>query len=204
MRRGTNTFIFLLLLCCGHMNFYAQDKKLDSLLAVLGSAKEDTNKVNTLSELSVSLWRTAGDAQGMKYAEEALRLAQKLNFDRGVIWAYENMGMHYQYQGNYPEALKNYFAALKASENLKDKDQIAYSYLWLGSVYREQGTTYSNDSIRKELLTMALKYNLAALKISQETGHKWNMRISYNDIGAVYQDQGNNSEALKRKSLKFN
>jgi len=178
----------------------AQDpakRKVDSLLNILKTAKDDTNKVNTLNVLSEKLWRTAESPQGMKYAQEALRLAEKLKFNSGIAWAYENIGLHHGYQGNYPEALKNFFTALKTAENLKDRNEIAYCYLCIGGAYQEQGVAQTNDSLRKELVNGALKYNLAALKITKETGHKRNACISYNDIGVVYRDQGNNSEALK-------
>jgi tetratricopeptide (TPR) repeat protein len=200
MRRGTNTFLFLLLLCCSHTSFYAQDKKLDSLLTVLRSAKEGTNKVTTLNVLSESLWRTANSPQGMKYAEEALVLAKKLNFDRGIIDAYENIGSHYEYQGNYPEALKNHFTALKIAESLENKNEIAYCYLLIAADCEEQGRTHPNDSLRKELFSEALKYNFAALKIVKETGHKRYACMLYNNIGVVYRDQDNRSEAVKNFS----
>ena len=38
---------------------------------------------------------------------------------------YNNIGVVYQYMGNYPEALKNYFAALKIFEEIGDKKGIA-------------------------------------------------------------------------------
>ena len=46
--------------------------------------------------------------------------------------------------------------------------------------------------IRKQLKTI-----LAALKISEELGDKANMGSAYNNIGEIYNDQGNYEEALK-------
>ncbi len=197
MRKIRNRVFFLMLLCCWYKNIYAQNKKIDSLLVILKSAKEDTNKVNSLNELSERLWRTDNSSQGMKYAEEALLLAKRLDFERGIIWAYQNIGMHYQYKGNYPQALNNFLNALKIAESLKDKKEITDCYLWLGSAYRSQGANQGNDTLAKEFFDEAMKYNFAALKIAQEIGYKWGAKISYNDIGAVYAAQGNYSEALK-------
>jgi len=198
MRRVRSKFILLLLLCVSSVSLSAQyNRKVDSLLNMLKKAKEDTNKVNTLNVLSKALWRTGNSPQGMKYAEEALMLAEKLNFNRGIVWAYENIGIHYEDQGNYAEALNFFFRALKIAENLKDKDEITVCYLWIGADYTEQGENDRNDSLGKELFNEALKYNFAALKIAGETGNTWNACISYIDIAFIYQQQGNYSEAVK-------
>ena len=75
----------LLLLFCGCSKiFFAQDKKIDSLMNVLKTAIGDTNKVNTLNNLSEQFWRTAKYAEAKKYADDALSLSEKLNFKRGI------------------------------------------------------------------------------------------------------------------------
>src|SRR5439155_17022916 len=113
MRRIKNRIIFLLLLGCCYKTFFAQtDKEIDSLLSILKSSKEDSGKVNTLNALSKRLWRTANSPQGMKYAQDALTLAEKMHFKTGIVDAYKYIGSHYEYQGNYPEALKNDMIAL--------------------------------------------------------------------------------------------
>ena len=186
-----------MLFCCSYKYIYAQNKAIDSMLVILKSAKEDTNKVKTLIDLSESLWRTDGSEQGIKFAREALELSEKINYKRGILEAYNFIGLHYSYMGNRPEALKNYFIALKKAEDLGDKNEIAYCYLLLGAAYRQEGVTHPDDSLGKEFFNKALKYDFAALKILQQTGHKWYTCITYNNIGAVYMNQGNSSEALK-------
>ena len=49
MIRITKRFLFLLLFCCCGKILFAQSKKIDSLLSVLKTAKDDTSKVNTLN-----------------------------------------------------------------------------------------------------------------------------------------------------------
>lgn len=51
--------------------------KIDSLEKNLQTAKEDTNKVNTLNLLSQY---TGNDSVALMYAKQALSLAEKLNF----------------------------------------------------------------------------------------------------------------------------
>jgi tetratricopeptide (TPR) repeat protein len=175
----------------------AQNKEFDSLRNILATAREDTVKVNTLNALSRRLWRTSESRQGLKYAEDALLIAKELEFKSGVADSYNSIGMHYEYQGNYPEALKNHLAALKIAEEIKNKQLIAYCYIWIGSVYEEQGRSHPNTSLRTELFDQALKNDFASLKIYEEIGNKWETASCYNDIGVVYKDQGNYSGALK-------
>ena len=83
------------------------DREIDSLMNVLKTAAEDTNKVNTLNALNKLYCGTALKAETKGYFDKALQLAQKLNFKRGIANAYFNFGLNYDLQGNYSEALKN-------------------------------------------------------------------------------------------------
>ena len=198
MRRIKNKFILLLLLCCCYETFFGQlNKEIDSLLSVLKTSKEDTVKVNVLNILSRQYRRTGNSPQGMKYAEEAISLAKKINFRSGIVNSYNNIGMHYEYQGNYPEALKNLFVALKIAEEIKDKKLIAYCYSCIGAVYEEEGRSHPSSSLRKEFFEEALKDDFASLKINEEIEDKFGSSICYNDIGVVYMDQDNYPDALK-------
>src|SRR6266536_250912 len=100
--------------------------------------------------------------------------------------AYSSIANIYDEQGNYPEALKNLFAALKIKEETGDKNSIANSYNNIGSTYYNHGD-----------YTQALKYHLAALKMRQEIGDKRGISSSYNNIGIIHDDKANYPEALK-------
>jgi signal transduction histidine kinase len=89
-------------------------------------------------------------------------------------------------QGNYPDGLKNLFAALKIFLETGNKKGIGYVYNNLGNIYFNLGN-----------YPEALKNYFAALKIQEEIGDRPNIAGSYDNIGAVYMDQGNYAEALK-------
>ncbi|MBA3665215.1 MAG: tetratricopeptide repeat protein [Bacteroidetes bacterium] len=165
---------------------FAQQNTRDSLLAVLKTAKEDTNKVNILNSLSKQLWKTNDFEQAKKQAGSALTLAQKLNFKAGEANAYNNFGIISDYHGDYPEALKNYFASVKIYIETGNKKGIASSYNNIGIIYDYQGD-YPN----------ALKNYFASLTIKIEIGDKKGIANSYNNIGLIYANQGNYPEALK-------
>lgn len=178
-----------------HQSSYAQSARVDSLLSVLKTAKDDTNKVNTLNSLSeFAGWRVSDYENAMYYAQNAKLLAEKLRFKKGIASAYGNIGIINYYEGNYPEALKNRFASLKISEEIGDKKGMAGSYTNIAIIYDDQGN-----------YTEALKNYFSALQIQQEIGDKYGKAVSYNNIGSVYNDHSNFTEALKNyfQSLKI-
>ncbi len=165
---------------------FTQNNTIDSLLTVLKSAKNDTNKVNTLNILSEQLWRVGDYEQAKKQADYTLILSLKLNFKKGESSAYNNIGIIYEYQGNYPEALKNYLVSLKIREEIGNKQEIADSYNNIGIIYFYQSN-----------YPKALKNYYASLTTREEIGDKQGIADSYNNIGLINSKQGNYPEALK-------
>lgn len=104
--------------------------------------------------------------------------------------AYNNIGLANDYQGNYPEALRNHFLALKLREELGDKKGISSTYNNIGIVYYYQKN-----------YALALKNNLMALKIKTEINDKRGIANSYMNIGNVYGAEGNAEKALENYTL---
>ncbi|MEP7171060.1 MAG: tetratricopeptide repeat protein, partial [Bacteroidota bacterium] len=178
---------FTITLSCLLFQLFAQTQsKIDSLETVLKTSKEDTTKVNVLNNLSWELINTAEYAKAKQYADDALAIAEKINFKKGTANAYGNIGIIYYNQGNYPDALKNYFAALKIREEMGGKKGIAACYNNIGLIYYDQG-----------IYPEALKNYFASLKISEEIGDKQGIAACHNNIGRIYELQGNYPEALK-------
>lgn len=170
-------------------------KKVDSLIAVLKTTKQDTTKVNVLNDLAYQ-FRGNNPDTAIYFAGEALALATKLNNETGIIYSYLIMGIANKNLGNYEAGLKISLEALKlcdqqlVSEKAIDKSKIlnlkAGAYNNLGNINEEQGN-YSE----------ALKSNIAALKVRIEIDDKLGIASSYNNIGNIYGDLGNYAEALK-------
>jgi tetratricopeptide (TPR) repeat protein len=81
------------------------------------SHESDTTKVNILKKRGGEFMKVADYNHAKKYLDEALALAQQIAFKRGIAICYNNIGIIYRKQGNYPEALKNHFAALFAKKS---------------------------------------------------------------------------------------
>jgi len=171
----------------GIKNTYSQDVKIDSLIKELKTAKEDTNKVNILNKLSeIGGWRIGNYDTTMYYAQTAMQLAEKLEFKKGIATGYNNIGVIYRNQGNYPEALKNFLILLKIHEEIGDKGGTADAYNHIGIIYRNQGN-----------YPEALKNYFTSLKIFEEIGDKSGIAINYINIGIIYKNQDNYPKALK-------
>src|ERR1700756_3904841 len=82
-------------------------QKTDSLVQVLKTAKEDTNKVNTINIL-VSIYINNGSYDvALQYASQAKALARQLSFTRGEAIAFKKIGRIYFSKGNYAQAVTN-------------------------------------------------------------------------------------------------
>lgn len=193
----------------------AQKQNIDSILTFIKTEKQDSIKVNHLLMLC-NEYRQIGDYdKGLKYGNEALILANSLPIEqgrKGASSAYNNIGSIYYKQGLSPltpyqksagffsEALKNYFSSLKLNEELKNKKDIAGSYHNIGIIYyylnnypNALKNYYAALNIREELLEHAERNG----NPEEIINNKLEIAISYNNIGAVYDDPENYQEALK-------
>ncbi len=174
---------------------YAQNKQIDSLQNILKNNKEDTTKVNALNLLSIQCWQTGNYTKGLGYANSALTLAKTIKaWPKGIAVAFDNIGIINWYKGNYPEALKNYLAALKLREAPGDEMFKAVSLNNVGIVYLYQSN-----------FPEALKYYTSALlifknkcgSISVDKKCLKGLAACYNNIGNTYYSMGKPDEALK-------
>jgi len=195
------TFFILLGFC---RFVVGQNREADSMRNVLKAEKEDTNKVKTLIALSNELERRGEYDTSITYAGSAITLAENLASSsssdivrackKGIAKAYNNIGIVYDEQANYPKALDYYFKALNMEEEVGDKDRQADVTGNIGIVYKEQGDN-----------TKALKYYFEALKIKEEVGDKKGQARATGNIGNAYYDLGDYPKALEYflKALKM-
>jgi len=194
-QRLTSFLIILLTLCC--CNFYAQkptdakamagkqgQAKIDSLLKELPKQKEDTNKVKLLNILSSGYWKINTD-EGIKYGQQSLELATKLNWEKGIADNYNALGVNFLYKSDYPTALDYYQKALKIDEKIGNKNGIAGVTCNIGIIYNRLGE-----------YEKALDYYFKALKIDEETGNKKFTANVIGNIGSIYNNLKDYPRAL--------
>jgi tetratricopeptide (TPR) repeat protein len=165
---------------------FTQSRKIDSLLHVLKSAKEDTNKVNTLDRLVQNLWKTGKYDTATICANDMLALAGKLNFKKGQAEASRNIGIIYAEQSNFTKGLEWDNKTLALDEEIGNKAGIGKDFCEIGAVYRDQGN-----------YPKALEYHYKALATDNEAGIKAGIASDECGIGIVYEDIGNSEKALE-------
>ena len=177
-------FIFFLLFCLASGNSSHGSPHIDSLLTLLKKDKPDTNKVNHLNALA-NLYISSEPKQALNYAQQALSLAKKINWKKGIANSFHIVGYYYYSQGDYPNTIDYWLKALKTREDLGDKNNISATLGNIGIVYRDQAD-YSK----------AIDYSFRALKMKEELGDKKDIANTLSNIGIVYWNQSNYPKAL--------
>jgi len=186
MKRNQQIFFVIFLAfyqICG-----AQNTNVDSLKLVLRSSKEDTTKVNTLISICKNEYRSLPDS-AIVYGNEALSLAKKLNFGKGLAYAYKYIGMGYYFLGNYSETIKSWQQSLSNFEAINDKVGVSNILSNLGALYANQG-----DDVK------ALDFHLRSLKAAEESKNTLRIATSMINIGVIYL----NNPKTHDLSLKYN
>ena len=114
----------------------AQRDVKDSLTALLNSGIQAEKRVDVLNELSYQYY-DFNDSLAFEFANQALTEATKINYLKGVKFAYTMIGLGYASKSMYQWAILNY----RRSDALKAEgtDGISvYNLTLLGNTYRDQ------------------------------------------------------------------
>lgn len=129
---------FLSVLCCS--TIIAQDeKRIDSVKKILKDPSlTEQKKAWALAQLGwdVSYYNLN---EGLKYAEEGIRIAQKNNFTKELGHAYNVAGTIHMDLGNYPVAMDYLTKAGNYYTSINDKKGIAIASGNLGIIYTRRG-----------------------------------------------------------------
>ena len=191
---------------------YPQNKKTDSLLFVLKTIKEDTNKVLVLQQLSSQLRHVKFDTS-LFLLEQSITLAKKLGFQKGLARSYHSLG-HLQYNnGDYNKSIESYHSALKIYQVLSvgsdegsrefAKYEVIRTIDNIGIVYLEQG----DDTQALSHFLKSLKMAEALLNASKDNHSnkkaKKQIANTLGNIGVVYDDQNDYPKALDYHTKAF-
>lgn len=178
------------------ITFFAigQNKVIDSLKLILKNTSSEIQKTKVLNKLADE-YKTNDPNLTVYYANQALKMANDLDYKIEKGAAYNNIGNAFTIKGDYLNALKNYTKAKEVFENqltissvdetVEVKNGLARAYGSIAYVFMEQ-SNYDK----------ALMYNFRALKIYQETNNLDKLARIYNNLGVVYKSQNNLFKAL--------
>ncbi|HZY37216.1 MAG TPA: tetratricopeptide repeat-containing sensor histidine kinase [Mucilaginibacter sp.] len=177
-------FLIISLLFAG-IETNAQNLYTDSLKKQIAHVKEDTVKVNLLCQLSYSyIWSFADTS--IIYARQALQLARKINYEKGIGLSEGDMSLAFTTLGNYPQGLDYGFQELSLYKKLNDLQYVAYAYSDIGMCYRDQGS-----------YTLSIAYFLDAAKLIQKFHpDSYDLQGLWIMIGSVYAKKNQTDSAL--------
>lgn len=189
MKRLTAILIFTL------VTFKSLANPGDSLKLFLKThSTEDSLRVSALLKYGKSLFFTRQDSM-MYYADEALRIAQKLHWQKGIADAYQLKGVSYSYVLSDPaNAVDYYQKALVANEPLGRKEFEWQTLANIALIHYDQ----------KDYTKALNYYNKAQSVLATLTNKDGEGRLLMN-LGHLYFDLGKPDEAMQsyRHSLAF-
>ncbi|SKC77451.1 tetratricopeptide repeat protein [Ohtaekwangia koreensis] len=168
--------------------------EIDSLEKVLTTLPQDTNRVNTLIKLCRVL-QSSSTKKVLEVANEAVVVAQNIDFGKGEGKAYVYIGYYYHRLGNSPQAIEYLLKALSIFERIHDNQQIAVCNNNVGIIYLSQDDTKA-----------ALTHFKKALAAWSNQGYKSGVARALSNIADVYEIEKRDSLALDyyNQSLKLN
>jgi tetratricopeptide (TPR) repeat protein len=172
---------FLLSLLVTH-SLFAQ--KLDSLLMLAKSQRDDTSKVKTLIYITEEYGKQSIQS-ALPYGMQAIELAKQLGYTEGLMLAHISIGIAYTRANQFNEALAHYTSAIQFAKQLNNQRGLARCYNNMAIIY------YSQSDYPK-----ALECNLMALKINESLGYKKGIARNLTNLANVYDSKGDPDRAL--------
>jgi len=205
---------------------WADDKRslLDSLQQQLDQHfNRDTVRVNILNKMGYEYW-IVDPVQSVRYGDEALTLADSLNYLPGIALAKRVIGVANWAQGNYEKGLGYLMEALVQYQSLKDSLGIANVLLNTGLIFSDQHsyeealsyydeayqTFESLKNVERQLHTaihigelhqargnypLAQQYFEEALQLSDSINYSYGLGASYLHLGQLSLTMGKLDEA---------
>lgn len=183
---------------------------IDSFLKNAHNNISDTIIVKELSQKANEIKFNQPD-EAIKLSREAIKISNRLNFTKGLIYNYQLLGdLHYQNQ-NYEKSIRDYEKGLEYSKSVSDSLATMGCYLNIGAIlftqglnnkalenflealkYAEEekkGAIYNNIGLlffNEEKYDDALSYYTKSIGIKKKMGDKLGMAVTYTNIGEVY------------------
>jgi adenylate cyclase len=172
-------FLFSLTLSISSQNV----QLIDSLQAQLNIVN-DSLKPGLYNDISWE-YRNSDIPKCIANARKASEIAMRYDLRKEHIRAISFIGVAYRNIGDFPMALEYYFESLKQSEEIGDKEQIAYSLNNIGNIY-----------IYQENYEEAKRYILRTLEIAKELNNNKILAYCYINLGRIYKNTKDYEKSL--------
>lgn len=152
--------------------------------SLLTSGEKDQKKVDQLNELFKNSLNQ-DPFQALEYTKAALEIADSLNYDRGIAYALNNLGVIQNRIGNLDKALDYFFQSRRLHQAIANQDGLAAALNNIGTVYSS-----------KKHFDKALEYFLSAYRIIEQSGDTSRIIGSLNNIGNIHLARNEDQVAL--------
>ncbi|MBG6132536.1 tetratricopeptide (TPR) repeat protein [Aquimarina sp. EL_43] len=182
MKKNTLTIFSFLIV----FNVFAQNQtKVDSLLQALETNISEKEKVDTYNLLARQ-YSDSDSVQTSFYANQAIKIAKKINYNKGVIRSYDEIAWISMLLGNSEKAIDLHQKSIAIAKKIKYPEGEAGAYNGLGTVNNYLGNS-----------TKALEYYFKALKIYEGLNEKLRISQSYYNIALTYRNQSDHDKSLE-------
>lgn len=198
MKPILTTILFLLFITTTHAQ---KPSKLDSLKNVLAhlpvegkSFVGDTMRVRVLCEIGEEGFFAKGDSL-LSVVNEALTIANKIHWKKGIANASNVLGLLYMVKNEYMVSIDYFYKSLLISVEIKDDYLKAKNYRSLGDCYSLLGD-----------FEKAIDFNLKSIVIYKSLKDYYFYLRGLNNLGLAYHDKKDFQKAISlfRKGLEFN
>lgn len=205
-------------------NLLAQ-QNADSLIYAVQTSPDDTSKVNLYNEICTQV-RASDPDKALLYFNEGLKLAERLNFKKGIADLYHNAGVIQYLISDYKNASEFYEKALDIRKEMKDIKGMASTQNNMAVIFRIQGNyekaleyymmSYKNEEtfgITKGMASAltnigivyyslknydkCIEHYKKALVIAEKLDEKKNIALTLNNLGLAYDDKGDVELAIE-------
>lgn len=175
-------------------NAYYSREKYDSALNLYLDALKLAEKINDKQSQFIALHEVADFYQNqrkkglaLEFGFRARKIAEQQRNDQNLFKALDLIGgFIYFNQGNFEESLAYGLELQALAHKMNDKEKIAYSEMYLGDVNRVL-----------EKFDTAIALYSKAIETWKELNDTGAIRTSLNNIGVIYDAQGNYPKALE-------
>ncbi|MEM9821843.1 MAG: tetratricopeptide repeat protein, partial [Bacteroidota bacterium] len=129
----TRPYLLLLFSLSSFFLLAQKPAQLDSLQQVLAQSV-DTSKVKALINIAYA-WERIDPTKGLPYSQQAIGLAQEINYEKGLGDAYYAAGYLYHLKDDHPKAEKLYSQAVSVYQDINDEKKLSECYGRLGHLY---------------------------------------------------------------------
>ena len=160
-------------------------QKINKLESSLNSETDRKKLAIELCELS-KLYEPSNPEKAMENARRSLTISKSLQYNSGIVNAYNQIGVLERNFAQYQAALDAHYSALRNNEQNNNQSGVAFSNLFIGNVYQEMGR-----------FQIAEDFYLASLEIAKEINCSLCLSKGNSRLGGLSHDQGKDNLSIQ-------